>query len=381
MIIVSMSVQNHDASLCILKDGEVILLIQEERACRIKHSSNFPLKMLEYIPIYAEHIDYLCIGEELTRREQKSIYDFLSLNKIKVNDSIIFDNEHHLYHASSAFYGSGYEESVCLVIDGWGRAFTDEKNSLYSVETTSIYHATYPNKFTPIYKRLWYNPMMGGPYPDFINSFKKKFNYKVDLSPHFDIGVMYSVVTEHLGYESGCDEGKVMGLSAYGKPNKKIPNLLCENSILCNKNLFLSNRTLNEDLYGFLTDMNFQEKADLAFALQKSLEKIFLDRVKYAVEKTNCNNIVFSGGCALNVVGNYEIKKAFPEINFYIDPIANDACQSFGIAKYFYHKLTNYNKPIPLKNLYLGVDHKVFENKEKIKDIIKKYNGNDFSYN
>jgi predicted NodU family carbamoyl transferase len=103
------------------------------------------------------------------------------------------------------------------------------------------------------------------------------------------------------------------------KSNKNIPNILCENSMLSNMNLFLSNRSLNTTLFPYLKNMNFQKKADLAYSVQQSLEKIFLERIDYTIKKTNCKNIVFSGGCALNVVGNSKIKKNFPKIKFYVD--------------------------------------------------------------
>lgn len=375
MIIVAISIQNHNASICILENEKILLLLQEERVSRIKNDSSIPFKMLNYISMYTKYIDYLCLANS-KEEEKKLIYEFLDSNQIKVYNDIIDYNNHHLYHASSAFYGSGYKESACLVIDGWGSAFNDIENKLFSVETTSLYYANYPNDFTPIYKNLWYSPGINKVNQDFIDYFEELFDYDLNLNPHLDIGVMYGTITEHLGYSCVGGQGKTMGLFSYGIPNKEIPNILCENSILANMNLFRVNRSLNTKLFPYLKNMDFQKKADLAYALQKALEKVFLERIDYTIEKTKCCNIVFSGGCALNVVGNSEIRKNFPKIKFYVDPIANDACQSFGAAKFHYHKLTNNTNPSKLDNLYLGADYDIAKNKNTIKKIVNQYNMN-----
>ena len=375
MIIVAISIQNHNASICILENEKILLLLQEERVSRIKNDSSLPFKMLNCISIYTKYIDYLCLAN-ISEGEKNLIYEFLDSNQIKVHNNIIDYDNHHLYHASSAFYGSGYEESACLVIDGWGSSFNDIENKLVSVETTSLYCANYPNNFNPIYKNLWYSPDVNKANQDFIDYFEELFNYDVDLNSHLDIGVMYGTITEHLGYSCVGGQGKTMGLFSYGIPNKEIPNILCENSILANMNLFRANRSLNTKLFPYLKDMDFQKKADLAYALQKALEKVFLERIDYTIEKTKCCNIVFSGGCALNVVGNSQIRKNFPKIKFYVDPIANYACQSFGVAKFNYHKLTNNINPSKLDNLYLGADYDIAKNKNTIKKIVNQYNMN-----
>ncbi len=375
MIIVSISIQNHNASICILENEKILLLLQEERASRIKNDSSLPFKMLNYISMYTKYIDYLCLAN-ISEGEKNLIYEFLDSNQIKVHNNIIDYDNHHLYHASSAFYGSGYEESACLVIDGWGSSFNDIENKLFSVETTSLYYANYPNNFNPIYKNLWYSPDVNKANQDFIDYFEELFNYDVDLNSHLDIGVMYGTITEHLGYSCVGGQGKTMGLFSYGMPNKEIPNILCENSILANMNLFRANRSLNTKLFPYLKDMDFQKKADLAYALQKALEKVFLERIDYTIEKTKCCSIVFSGGCALNVVGNSQIKKNFPKIKFYVDPIANDASQSFGAAKFNYHRLTNNINPSKLDDMYLGADYDIAKNKNAIKKIVNQYNMN-----
>ena len=67
-----------------------------------------------------------------------------------------------------------------------------------------------------------------------------------------------------------------------------------EDSILCNKNLFSQSRILNEDCYPMLKTVNdsIQKKANLSYSIQKALEKVFIERVKFIDENYKCKNIV-----------------------------------------------------------------------------------------
>ena len=79
-------------------------------------------------------------------------------------------------------------------------------------------------------------------------------------------------------------------------------------------------------------------------------------RIEQALELiADSNNIVFSGGCALNICANSVVQEEYPNINFYVDPIAGDACQSFGAAKIFHHERTQSTDIKPLKSIYQGI--------------------------
>jgi carbamoyltransferase len=371
MITVSISVQFHSASLCILRNSDIIFFIQEERLSRIKYDSSFPLQCLNYITKYTKDIDNLCIVN-ITEEQKNIILNEIESKKIKYKNLIINDDEHHLYHAASAFYSSGFKESACIIIDGAGVSFRLSDLTV-GTETTSIYYAKYPSEFTPVFKNLRYDCTMLDEYLVFNESeVEKMYDYDVYLNDHLDIGMMYGTISNHLGF-SFKGQGKIMGLSSYGKENLDIPPMLCENTIISNSNLFKNNRTLNTKIYPKLKNTsNFEFNADLCFALQKSLESIFLDRVEYTIKKTKCKNIVFSGGCALNIVGNSLIKEKFPEINFFIDPIAEDASQSLGSAKFYYHKISKDMTPNKLNSIYLGPEYDKEVVRKKIISEIKK---------
>lgn len=362
--LLSISYGEHDASISLLKDGHVELFIPEERSSRIKRDSTFPLSCLKYVKKYTDTIDLVVFGNiKDPNYDCGGVLKYFSKDGIKVLDHHIDFDYHHIYHAASGFYNSGFKECVVIVIDGWGglgeRSIgkgSPSGEQPKCAETTSIYHASYPSEFKLLFKNFVYEPQLMLEVHEelFEKEELKERDYICNLTNHLDIGVMYGVVSEFLGF-TALDAGKTMGLSSYGSLNSEVPPIFSENNMMCNMNLFMGNRELNKKVYPYLKNMDsFEKKANLAYAIQKALEHIFIKRVEFVLDNTNTKNIVLSGGCALNVVGNSVLKKKFPEINFYIDPIPNDAGQSLGIAKYFYHELTNSNEIKTIKDLYNG---------------------------
>jgi len=70
--------------------------------------------------------------------------------------------------------------------------------------------------------------------------------------------------------------------------------------------------------------------------LQKESTEYTIELIKKAVSYSDCKNIVLSGGYALNCVTNYELVKAFPKHNFFVDPIAHDGGTAMGAALWLY---------------------------------------------
>lgn len=363
---VSISLCDHNCSVCIIEDGVVKLLLQEERITRKKHDSSCSNKFLDFICSQVKKIDNLVLVNFFSNEKIDSILKFFNYRFVKFKNVIVDDDNHHLYHAASAFYGSGFDEAVCLVIDGWGSNYKITDYT-YGTETTSIYHFKYPAAVSTLYKNITYDPNRNEVID--IESYENMFDYEVNLSHHLDIGVMYGTVSKEIGF-GRLDGGKTMGLSSYGKESEDIPPLLI--SGISNMNLFKNDRTINKKVFNNIN--NFKEKADLSFSVQKSLENVFVQRVEYILKNSDCKNIVFSGGCALNILGNSLIKKKFPEINLYVDPIANDACQSFGASSYHYHKLSGDLKIKKLDNVYLGPTYTKEIMKEAIFSHVHKSN-------
>ena len=170
--------------------------------------------------------------------------------------------KHHLSHAASTFYPSGFKKSCILVLDGSGEEFT------------------------------------GGLY---IGDKKKIKCIKKFELPN-SLGGYYSTFTEFFGFKSNSEEGKLMALASYGKYSKKIQAKL---SKFLSYNKETGDYFLNPVLrFGGRRDTNsrFSEKfikifgkplfnnkkilkyhKDLAFNVQWRLEEI----VKLIVKKFN----------------------------------------------------------------------------------------------
>jgi carbamoyltransferase len=86
----------------------------------------------------------------------------------------------------------------------------------------------------------------------------------------------------------------------------------------------------------------------------KETEEQMYRLIQKAIDMTGENNVVISGGFGLNCVANYKYLKKFPEIKFYIDPIAHDGGTAIGLARYAWYQYSKEIDARPLKSLYLG---------------------------
>lgn len=343
---------SHHSSIALLKDNEVVLFVLEERFNRKKLCKGIPLKALGLIKNITNKIDYIvCAGGG--RSLFPTVINELKKYGVAVTHTLTQKGFHHLYHAAAGFYMSHLDEASCLIIDGSGfkEPFkVDEKTQvvqLNACETTSVYEAAYPNKFKCTHK--YYTV---GIYDNIKFNFTDDFHVKVDItdedvrlfqqrigkrnnidnvyaSNKLDIGWMYTFVTGSIGFPKMGGEGKTMGLSAYGP---------------------LSN----------------DKKAKAAYNIQKQLEAAFTQKASLC----SSNNIILSGGCALNILGNSLIKKTFPDKNIYIDPVGADGTVALGAAAYHFYSTTHCTDKL-IFNAYGGPQYNL--DKEYINELARKY--------
>jgi len=292
MIILSLN-RNHNGSVCILKDGDIIYHSEEERHSRIKFDST-PYKSLIKGLQLVDSIDYLLITG-LENDNTKDFYVTLVEKHTKGKfEVIVDDSQHHLWHAATGFYNSGFEKAVIVVMDGHG-AKVEETPSVFDkplVEIESVYVAEYPDKFTEIYKK--------------DNS----------DSNHISLGFMFETLSDKI-FGDKVSAGKVMGLSSYGN-DKNYP---------LNFNILSDGIKLEID-----SEIN---PLDASLTLQTHANKRIKNILKNAVIDSGCNNIVFTGGVALNCVANYEYLKVKDEnVNFYVEPISTDDEHRLGMRNY-----------------------------------------------
>ena len=366
----------HDTSACLIKDGNIIVGIEEERLTKKKHSTDFPFlsinHCLEYEGINIDDIEVITLSGDYNLQVEKRYLEFwrrfypknieriknetesfkFSINLINfVREKLnfkgkIFECHHHSAHFASAYHISDFEESSLFSIDGVG----DYESIVYG----------YAEK----------------------NKFKIFDNLSVTY-PH-SIGLVYTAITAYLGFIPHCDEGKVMGLAPYGDYNKYYSEF--------KKIVKISDNTISIDLdyfdYPFIRGGNVSKKfvsvfgkkrdpkskitkkeMDIAAALQKVTEDALIYCLNILYEKTKCSNLSLAGGVALNCVANGKILEKTPFKKLSIQPAAGDNGTSLGSSLFWYFNVLNKDnfkiesRP-KLKNAYIGPEYNNSEIKE-----------------
>jgi carbamoyltransferase len=373
-----------ESSVCLLDRGKIISSVSEERINRKKNWYGLPEKSIKYIltknKIKLKDIDYFVTSgisaidksvpdkkiysskikeiqvsnlnlnkkdkqiaflKQRFKHEKKVIHvrtkNLLNKLKSKYKKLIIYD--HHLSHAASAYFNSGFKDCFVVTIDGWG----DNSSS-----------------------KIFY--------------FKDGNYNEISSTPTIDsLGYFYGSITKLLGFKPHQHEGKILGLAAYGN-QKKIINEISEmikydsNKKVfkgCYENGFYQSTFDNKNLRVLLKKYSVK---DIAASTQLILEKTITKCIK-ELSKDKIN-LALAGGVFANVKLNQKIRELKNIKNMYIFPNMGDGGLSVGGAQLLYHKKTK-NKPKKIKDMYLGHN---FSDKEILKEI-KKYQLNFLKFN
>jgi carbamoyltransferase len=329
----------HDSSICLLEDGVVKRFLKEERLTREKRDST-PIKSLSKLLDNDTKIDYCVYAPPAEGSWNQYFSDWATyINKFsKVDEFVDVSNEHHLQHASLAFYNSGFDEAAIIIADGAG-SYID---GLQEVE--SIFIASYPDNIIPIYKNFWKKEAAAPERPYTLRNF-----------PECEVGVTTGVGGIVLLYITGTtligqhplENGKTMGLAAYGR-RSNLPNFIINQSNMIDSRFFRQSRDGESVVYSdyffdqisIVPKENYNLYADYAYHIQEQSEIAMEYLIRKAIEKTGLKNICISGGYGLNVVANLRFLKNFPGINFYFEPIADDSGNSIGAALLQYRKIS-----------------------------------------
>lgn len=348
-------------SATLVSDGIPIYFLEEERLSR-KKGDSYPFKViLDILSKYkideiilagvGDQSPYLSnTGEDMFTTFVKKFYPKIKTFNLSYN--------HHLTHASCAFYNSGFKEALGVVIDGVGSRFNlplSNSKTIKADEVESIFTCSY-NKIKKIH----------GVYKNALGPNIEESEFT--LQNTVNIAHAYETITSYLGFFP-IEGGKTMGLSSYGKENKNIPS-------------FIVNKRFNKNLFNFITYIpNFQHpqldfsllkefpNEDLAWKIQNDTQILVKDYVQKAIDKTGLKNIVCSGGYFLNCVANYYLTKQFPDVNFYFEPMSYDGGISLGAALYRWYELNPNSNPYKQTTLYQGPKY----SKEELLKGIQKY--------
>ena len=296
----------HDASVTLLKDGEVVFHIQEERITHKKYDSS-PLNTLKKVKEYTDTVDicaYTFLHLDENKSSVKTYYKYITqILGITVKNVVNLSQDHHLLHATCGFVHSGFDNAAVMVMDGGGANISPTQ-----IEIESIFTFTKPQTFYTI-----------------------KQNYSGE--GFIGAGQVYAAVTSYLGWDP-IQCGKTMGLFSYGKENPKVKKLITERGGVTT---LFKNTAKKQGLIGYsLRDYSWLkniEKEDIAYRVQKDFEDYVLDFVLKTLELTGNKNLVWTGGCALNCVANFNLRKKLPkDVNLYVEPISSDSGISLGAA-------------------------------------------------
>ena len=357
MIILGLNLFHADSSASIIKDGQIISSIEEERFKRIKHYSGFPTESLDRIlsnsKISVEDIDYITTNKSsfynftekikfnLINFEFNSLIEYLKDRNFRKTDILkelkkfgelkklkkIVDIPHHLSHISYSYFLSCFENCMGLTIDGSGDFSTSESYKIRAGNIDLFDKVVFPNS----------------------------------------LGIFYQAFTQFLGFRRYGEEYKVMSLSSYGKPkylkevNKMISvdkNFNFKLNLKFFKHHKIGFNLFNETGYPIFNDLftkelekifnipsrykNEQLKEihfDIAASVQNIFEKIIFDRINFLQKKTGFDNACFSGGCFFNSKMAGKIKYNTELKDIYIGSNPGDAGGAIGSALYLSNKI------------------------------------------
>ena len=387
MIIAGINAYHGDAATVLVADGKLVSAVEEERFNRIRHSAGLPLHSfkaaLKQTSLSPSFVDYLTIARDpkanlfsklkfvLTHRPSTSFLKY-RLNVSATSERILkrpdlflgkdgkwhakgIRVEHHLSHAASAFYPSGFDQSAILTVDGFG-------------DFSSV--------------------MMGIGEGNRIRLLKRI------LFPH-SLGILYTAATQFIGFPQYGDEYKLMGLAGWGEPRfvkefEELIRLEEDGNFKLNLDYFLHasgwvDMTWSEGepvlsraysdkwkkLFGEPRkpeDPLTQRDKDLAASVQTVYEKAFFHLLSTLYLKTGMRTLCLAGGCAFNSVANGKIFDRTPFDKVYIQPAAGDAGTALGSALYMYHHRLNQPRNFVMEHAYWGPEFDEKEIKEALSD-------------
>ncbi len=376
--ILGVSAYYHDSAAALIIDGEIVAAAHEERFTRKKQDSGFPANAIRYVldetglelsditavAFYDKpYIKFERLLETYHSFAPKGLKSFLSGIPVWIKEKLLMRQnlkrefetlggacpplifpEHHLSHASSAFYPSPFEEAAILTLDGVGE---------------------------------WATTTIGFGQGHHIQILKQ-----LDF-PH-SLGLLYSAFTYYCGFKVNSGEYKLMGLAPYGTPDgakvsewkakiyEELVDVREDGSFLLNMDYFdyatgltMCNNQAWEELFGIPArpsetglDQNYM---DMALAIQEVTEEIVLKLAGTAKELTGCKSLVMAGGVALNCVANGKLLRSGLFDDIWIQPASGDAGGALGAALAGWHiwmgEQRTLTSPDKMKGALLGPEY------------------------
>jgi len=374
--ILGLNAYHGDAAAALVVDGELVAAAEEERFNRVKHCAGFPAQAarwcLDDAGIAPEDLDHVAIGRDpkanLVPKLARTIRHGLSArylrqrleNAARVRDvgaelaraldvdpkrirATTHNVEHHRAHAASAFLVSPFEQAAVLTVDGFG----DFASTMLAVGRG--------NRIEVLDRVLF---------------------------PH-SLGILYTAVTQWLGFPKYGDEGKVMGLAPYGEPAQleRMRELVRPSDGVFELRLdYFTHHEEGVDMtwdegtptVGRIYSDRLEEAfgparepgseltplyEDVARSLQEVLEEAYLHLVRSLQERTGLTDLCLAGGVALNAVANGRIRPETAFDGVYVQPAAGDSGTAVGAAFHVWHEVLDGARGFVMDHAYTGPEY------------------------
>lgn len=369
--VLGISAYYHDSAAVLVREGEIVAAVQEERFTRKKHDARFPARAIAYclehaglrlddiaavvfydkpllkferlletylataprgwrsfyaaMPVWLNEKLYL---KNLLRRELST----LSGLKRKALPALRF-TEHHQAHAASAYFASPFPRAAVLCMDGVGEWATTSAWLGAGASLDALWEIQFPHS----------------------------------------LGLLYSAFTYHCGFRVNSGEYKLMGLAPYGEPvyveqiREHLIDIKDDGSFRLDMRYFdyATGMRMTNARFSALFDgpprapdsALTQREMNLARSIQVVTEEVVMALARTLARETGERNLCLAGGVALNCVANGRLQREGPFANIWVQPAAGDAGGALGAALaawYLEHGQREATRPDAMQNAYLG---------------------------
>jgi carbamoyltransferase len=360
---------SHDSSVCLVEDGVIRFTLALERTTRIKRGT---VALHAYAAAMADLTGEILTAADLTpsdvdgwiatstesrdQAEEDKLVSLLGLVAPPDRRLALPHPGHHLAHACAAFYTSGFDEAVGLVMDSYGSKVNGgrERETAFSfragTKPENVYRVVRESDRIAGYARdghVWAPAELSG------------------------VGEIYRVITLALGFREESttydDAGKTMGLASYGKrltsenlfyelaPDGQLrfdraAESLIELGVAAREGDEL--RLVARPLRAPFEQLHF----DIAAQLQAEFEEAVLHVTRHVLAQSGSRSLVLCGGTFLNSIVNTRIMRETDIDRLFVFPAATDDGNAPGAALYAHHQLTGWPAEVApaLRHVYLG---------------------------
>jgi carbamoyltransferase len=385
-ITLGLNAYHADAAAALFRDGELCFAIEEERLNRRKHCGGFPSlavqTCLKLAGLPAEEIEHVAVSRDgqaqLARKAlfaaERALQSLASpsaeraalLSALgqrwdnrrrlgRIRDDLeralgqrlplatIHAVEHHRAHLASAFFASEFDQAAVLSLDGFGD-FTSTMWGTGQANQLAVQHS------------------VGFPH---------------------SLGLLYTAVSQWLGFDRYGDEGKVMGLSACGRPTllprlRQLVRLTSDGGFMLNLRYFRHHRQGVDMTFGdetpqlgrlyspALCDLLGCPRApgpgvetqpyfcDVAASLQALLTESVVHICRHLQRRTGLAALCLAGGVALNCVANAAILEQTDFRELFVQPAAGDNGTALGAALWVEHQVLQQPRRFVMRHAYTG---------------------------